>query len=231
MGDELAYRLAMKVRSFRAKAWRVEGPRRRPALAPITMIVAAISLSAQAQPVVATGTDAASSEAADYLIGYGDTLQIFVWKNPDLSTEVPVRPDGRITTPLVEDIQAAGRRPTELAAQLKQALSAYIQDPVVTVSVKGFSAPGNSAAVLVIGAAVTPKSVPYRAGLTALDVLIDVGGLTEVANGNGAKLLRREKDGMKSYPLRLKDLVRSGKLKANVKMMPGDIIRIPESVF
>jgi polysaccharide export outer membrane protein len=206
-------------------------PGRRRGLGPLAVVLAAIALGANAQPLVRNAPEAPSSDAADYLIGYGDTLQIFVWKNPELSTEVPVRPDGRITTPLVEDIQAQGRRPTELAADLKRALSAYIQDPVVTVLVKGFSAPGNSAAVLVIGAAVTPKSVPYRAGLTALDVLIDVGGLTPVANGNGAKLLRREKDGMKSYPLRLKDLVRSGNLKANVEMKPGDIIRIPESMF
>jgi polysaccharide export outer membrane protein len=171
------------------------------------------------------------SAAADYLIGPGDLLQIFVWKNPDLSVEAPVRPDGRITTPLVPDIQAQGRRPTELAANLQQALSNYIQEPVVTVVVKNFAAPGNSAAVRVIGAAVTPKTVPYRAGLTALDVLIDVGGLTVFANGNGAKLLRRENGAYRSYPLRLKDLVRSGDLKANVNLMPGDIIRIPERMF
>jgi polysaccharide export outer membrane protein len=204
---------------------------RRRALAPLAFVAAAISLSANAQSFVPTSPQAPGSEAADYLIGYGDTLQVFVWKNPELSADVPVRPDGKITTPLVEDMQAQGRRPTELAAHIKQALSAYIQDPVVTVLVKGFSPPGNSAAVLVIGAAVTPKSVPYRAGLTALDVLIDVGGLTELANGNGAKLLRRENDGYRVYPLRLKDLVRSGKLSENVKMMPGDIIRIPEGWF
>jgi len=174
---------------------------------------------------------AAVSEAADYLIGPGDILQIFVWKNPDLSVEAPVRPDGRITTPLVQDIQAQGRRPTELAENLQRSLSNYIQEPVVTVVVKAFAAPGNSAAVRVIGAAVTPKTVPYRAGLTALDVLIDVGGLTMFANGNGAKLLRRENGAYQSYPLRLKDLVRSGDLKANVNLMPGDIIRIPERMF
>lgn len=188
-------------------------------------------LAASAQPVTDLGRPAAVSDAADYLIGPGDLLQVFVWKNPDLSVEAPVRPDGRITTPLVPDIQAQGRRPTELAANLQRALSNYIQEPVVTVVVKTFAAPGNSAAVRVIGAAVTPKTVPYRAGLTALDVLIDVGGLTVFANGNGAKLLRPENGAYRSYPLRLKDLVRSGDLKANMNLMPGDIIRIPERMF
>jgi polysaccharide export outer membrane protein len=196
-----------------------------------SVLCAVIPLAANAQPATDLGRQAAVSEAADYLIGPGDILQIFVWKNPDLSVEAPVRPDGRITTPLVQDIQAQGRRPTELAENLQTSLSNYIQEPVVTVVVKGFAAPGNSAAVRVIGAAVTPKTVPYRAGLTALDVLIDVGGLTMFANGNGAKLLRRENGAYQSYPLRLKDLVRSGDLKANVNLMPGDIIRIPERMF
>lgn len=172
-----------------------------------------------------------ASTAAGYLIGPGDILQIFVWKNPDLSVEAPVRPDGRITTPLVPDIQAQGLGPTELAANLRMALAQYIQEPVVTVVVKGFAAPANSASVRVIGAAVTPKTVPYRAGLTALDVLIDVGGLTAFANGNGAKLIRQESGAYRAYPLRLKDLVRSGDLRANIDLMPGDIIRIPERVF
>jgi polysaccharide export outer membrane protein len=200
-------------------------------LSVVSLLCAVIPLAASAQPAADIGRQAAVSEAADYLIGPGDILQIFVWKNPDLSVEAPVRPDGRITTPLVQDIQAQGRRPTELAANLQQSLSNYIQEPVVTVVVKGFAAPGNSAAVRVIGAAVTPKTIPYRAGLTALDVLIDVGGLTMFANGNGAKLMRRENGAYQSYPLRLKDLVRSGDLKANVNLMPGDIIRIPERMF
>lgn len=167
----------------------------------------------------------------DYLIGPGDLLQIFIWKNPDLSGEVPVRPDGRITTPLVPDVQAEGRRPTELAEALRTALAEYIQNPVVTVVVKSFAASDNVAAVRVIGSVETPKSVPYRAGLTALDALIDAGGLTDTANGNGAKLMRAEKGGYKTYPLRLKNLVRSGDAAANVKLMPGDIIQVPEKWF
>ena len=182
------------------------------------------SASDQAQP-------AADKEAATYIIGPGDTLHIFVWKNPDLSTEVPVRPDGKITAPLVRDIQAQGKTPTQLADDLRAALATYIQDPVVTVVVKTFAAPDNSAAIRVIGAAVTPKTVPYREGLTALDVIIDVGGLSTYANGNGAELIRKENGVYKSYPLHLNDLMRSGDLSANMEMKPGDIIRIPERWF
>lgn len=204
----------------------------------IVMSAAAAGLAAISGPAAAAGpatapalARATAPDAAEYLIGAGDILQVFVWKNPELSGEAPVRPDGRVTTPLVQDIQAQGKTPTELAQNLRQALSAYIQDPVVTVVVKGFASPANTAAVRVIGAAVTPKTVPYRSGLTALDVLIDVGGLSAFANGNGATLLRHEANGYRAYPLRLKDLVNAGDLRANVNLMPGDIIRIPERLF
>lgn len=201
--------------------------RRRPIpLALVAGFCALIALSPHAQ----TAPPSAPTDP-EYLIGPGDNLQIFVWKNPDLSTEVPVRPDGKITTPLVQDMQAQGKTPTALADNLRQTLSKYVQDPVVTVVVKAFATPGNSATVRVIGAAVTPKTVPYRAGLTALDVLIDVGGLTTFANGNGAELLRQENGTYRSYPLRLKDLMKGGNLKANVNLLPGDIIRIPEGLF
>ena len=197
--------------------------------------VAALALFGLADPVLGASASAArpstGGEGAEYLIGPGDTLQVFVWRNPELSVEAPVRPDGRIAIPLVQDVQAQGKTPTELARNLGQALSAYVQGPMVTVIVKSFASAGNATAVSVIGAAVTPKTVPYRSGLTALDVLIEVGGLSTFARGNGATLLRREADGYHSYPLRLKDLVRSGDLRANVELMPGDIIRIPERLF
>jgi polysaccharide export outer membrane protein len=230
MDDGLSYVTATGVRPACREAGKL-GRKRHPRTHWLpAMVLAATWFGADAGSA-ATAPEPPKSEASDYLIGPGDTLQVFVWKNPDLSTEVPVRPDGRITTPLVPDIQAQGRRPTELAADLRKALSEYVQEPVVTVVVKSFAAPGNSAAIRVIGAAVTPKSVPYREGLTVLDALIDVGGLTSFAKGNGAKLMRIEKDGYKSYPLRLKDLVRSGDPRANVKLMPGDIINIPEGLF
>lgn len=173
----------------------------------------------------------ASAKSADYLIAPGDTLQVFVWKNPDLSADLPVRPDGRITTPLVQDLMAQGKTPTQLADELRERLSKYIQDPVVTVVVKGFAAPTNSAAIRVIGAAATPKTVPYRSGITALDVLIEVGGLNAYANGNAAKLLRMDHGVYQTMPLHLKDLLTAGNMQANVPLMPGDIIRIPERWF
>jgi polysaccharide export outer membrane protein len=197
--------------------------------------VAALALFGLAGPVLGASGSAPrpspGGESSEYLIGPGDTLQVFVWRNPDLSVEAPVRPDGRITIPLVPDAQAQGKTPTQLAQNLSQVLSAYVQDPMVTVIVKSFASAGNETGVSVIGAAVTPKTVPYRAGLTALDVLIEVGGLNAFARGNGATLLRREADGYHAYPLKLKDLVRSGDLRANVELKPGDVIRIPERLF
>lgn len=191
-------------------------------------------LAAQAQavePAAPAAAAAASVDTTNYQIGPGDALQIFVWRNPDLSTEVPVRPDGKITTPLVQDIQAQGKTPTELAANLREALGKYIQDPVVTVLVKSFASPSNASAIRVIGASVAPKAVPYRSGMTALDVLIEVGGLTTYASGNRAQLIRTTNGQTVAYPLRLADLLKGGNLKANLQLMPGDIIRIPQRGF
>lgn len=203
--------------------------RRLLALASLAWIVVAPTVLAQPQTSAATSPP--QQRAPDYLIGPGDTLQIFVWRNPDLSVEAPVRPDGRITAPLVQDIQAQGLRPADLADNLREELAKYVQDPTVSVLVKTVAATNNSASIRVIGAAVTPKAVPYRAGLTALDVLIEVGGLNPFANGNGARLLRQQNGAYQSHPLRLKDLVTRGDLRANVDLMPGDIIRIPERMF
>lgn len=198
----------------------------------LASLLLAAPFDVQAQETASPPAPSATRpDPSAYLIGAGDNLQIFVWKNQDLSTDVPVRPDGKITTPLVQDMQAQGKTPTQLAADLRQQLATYIQDPVVTVVVKSFAAPANAAAIRVIGAAATPKTVPYRTGLTALDVLIEVGGLNSFANGNAAQLLRRENGAYRSYPLHLKDLVNQGDLKANVDLMPGDIIRIPERWF
>jgi polysaccharide export outer membrane protein len=169
--------------------------------------------------------------AANYQIGAGDELQIFVWKNPDLSVSVPVRPDGKISVPLVADMQAQGKTPTQLANDLHAALAKYIQEPVVSVMVRTISAPGSSASIRVIGAAATPKSVPYRAGLTVLDVIIDVGGLTTFAAGNDAQLIRNQNGVSHSIPLHLKDLIKGGDMKANMQLMPGDVISIPERGF
>jgi polysaccharide export outer membrane protein len=173
---------------------------------------------------------AATPPAERYIIGPGDTLEIFVRDNPKLSTTVPVRPDGRISIPLVQSLKAAGRTPEQLAADLEKALGRYIRDPLVTVIVKRFVG-AYSQQVRVVGQATTPKAVPYRSGMTLLDVMIDVGGLTKFASGNKAKIVRHLPDGSeRSVPVRLGDLM-NGAVKDNVAMHPGDILIIPQSMF
>lgn len=165
-----------------------------------------------------------------YIIGPGDSLEIFVRDNPNLTTTVPVRPDGRISIPLVQSMMAAGKTPDELATDLEKDLSRYIRYPLVTVIVKSFVG-AYSQQVRVVGQAATPKAVPYRSGMTVLDVMIDVGGLTKFAAGNDAKIIRRLPDGREiTIPVRLGDLM-NGAIKYNVRMHPGDILIIPEALF
>ncbi len=165
-----------------------------------------------------------------YRIGPGDQLNVFVWDNPELSVSVPVRPDGRINTPLVEDLEAAGKAPTELARALEDELSSYIQNPVVTVMVTGFVGEFDQQ-VRVVGEATEPQALSYRDDMTLLDVMIAVGGLTEFAAGNDAKLIRRVEGELRSQDVRLGDLLRDGEISANVRMQPGDILIIPEAWF
>lgn len=199
-------------------------------IAAMMLLLSPIAAQAQSDNAPAPSS-ATAAVASDYLIGPGDELQIFVWKNPDLSVTLPVRPDGKISTPLVADIQAQGKTPSDLAASLRVALGKYVQDPVVTVLVKQVAAPGSAASIRVIGAAATPKSVPYRAGLTVLDVLIDVGGLNTFAAGNDAQIIRTQNGVSRGIPVHLADLMKRGDLKANIQLMPGDVIRIPERWF
>jgi polysaccharide biosynthesis/export protein len=172
----------------------------------------------------------AQAKTADYryIIGPLDTINIIVWRNPELSTAVPVRPDGRITTPLAEDVQAIGRSPSEPARDVEKSLSKFVRDPAVTVVVTGFQGPYNQQ-VRVIGEAAGPAALPYRTGMTLLDVMIQVGGLTDFADGNAAVLVRAG-DG-RQYNVRLRDLIRRGDIGANVEMLPGDVIIIPQSWF
>jgi polysaccharide export outer membrane protein len=164
-----------------------------------------------------------------YLIGPLDTVNIIVWRNPELSLAVPVRPDGRISTPLVEDIQAAGRSPSDLARDVERALGKYTRDPVVTVIVSGFQGIA-SEQIRIIGEATRPAAIPFRQNMTLLDVMIQVGGLTDFADGNRAVLVRG-KEGGKPFSVRLKDLVKRGDISANIEMLPGDVIIIPQSWF
>lgn len=164
-----------------------------------------------------------------YLIGPLDTVNIIVWRNPELSLAVPVRPDGRISTPLVEDLMALGRNPTDLARDIEKALAKFIRDPVVTVVVTAFQGP-SSEQIRIVGEATRPQAIPYRQNMTLLDVMIQVGGLTDFADGNNAVLVRG-KEGGKQYSVRLKDLVRRGDISANVDVKPGDVLIIPQSWF
>lgn len=180
----------------------------------------------------ATMNPAREGPSEEYVIGPLDQLQVFVWRNPELSAEVQVRPDGRITTPLIADMPAAGKTPAMLADDMKYALGEYIKDPIVSVIVKGFSGNTNQQ-VKVVGATMKPASIPYRANMTVLDAMIAVGGLSEFAAGNRSKLVRtdRRTGRQVEFKLKLSDLLKSGDIRANVKLEPGDVIIIPESMF
>lgn len=173
----------------------------------------------------------ASSASSDYNyhIGPGDTVNIVVWRNPELSMSVPVRPDGKLASPLIEDLPAIGKNPTTLARDIEQALSKFIRDPVVTVIVTQFVGP-YSEQIRVIGEAAKPQVLPYKQKMTLLDVMIAVGGMTDFADGNGASILRPA-DGNQQYGVRIKDLVMRGDISANVEMKPGDVLIIPRSWF
>jgi len=169
-------------------------------------------------------------ETPDYRVGPTDNINIFVWRNPELSTSVPVRPDGKISTPLVEDLQAAGKTPTELARDMEMELSKFVQDPIVTIIVTGFVGPFDQQ-VRVVGEATQPSAIPYRENMTVLDVMIAVGGLTDFAAGNRAVVVRQVADETKSYRVRLDDLIKDGDVTANVQVLPGDVLIIPQSWF
>jgi polysaccharide export outer membrane protein len=178
----------------------------------------------------ATAIPPVNTPGPDYLIGPGDTLQIFVWRNPELTTTVPVRPDGRISVPLVEDMPAVGKTPTTLARDMEQVLKQYVQEPIVNVIVTGFVGPF-AQQVRVVGEAAKPQAIPYRANMSVLDVMIDVGGLTRFAAGNRAIIIRRVDGRDVEQRLRLDDLLKDGDVTANVKMLPGDILIVPQSYF
>ncbi len=174
--------------------------------------------------------EAAATESADYSIGPGDTLQIFVWDHEDLSTGVQVRPDGKISTPLVEDLQAAGNTPTELARKIENVLKEYVRSPVVTVIMQEFVGEG-AQQVKVVGQAVAPSALQYKQGMTVLDVMIAVGGLSEFAAGNKAKVVRKTEDGEVEIRIRLGDLLNDGDIEQNIEMKAGDVLIIPQSFF
>jgi polysaccharide export outer membrane protein len=193
------------------------------------IVAAALLLSACASRISLLPPDEPSAQV-EYQIGAGDVVNINVWRNPEVSLSVPVRPDGKITTPLVEDLQAAGKTSTQLARDIEKALEKYIQQPMVTVIVTSFVGP-YSQQIRVIGQAARPQALPYRQGMSLMDVLIAVGGITDFAAGNKANIIRTVDGSRRAVPVRLHDLLRNGDISANVAVLPGDVLVIPEGWF
>jgi polysaccharide export outer membrane protein len=181
-------------------------------------------------PELPPAPPASSLPSAEYRIGPGDSLNIFVWRNPELTVTVPVRPDGRVSIPLVEDVVAIGKTPTTLAREYEQRLGKYIREPLVTVIVSGFVGPIPDQ-VRIIGEAAQPRSLPYRADMTVLDAMIAVGGLTRYAAGNDSVLIRTVDGVQTTYAVHLRDLVRDGDISSNVALQAGDILIIPQRLF
>ena len=209
----------------------------------VAFVLGACASRESLPPAMGYGSLTASPEAYEYLIGPGDQVQIFVWRNPEVSQAVIVRPDGKITTPLVEDLQASGKTPSELARDLEKALETYIRQPIVTVMVAGGIGPYTEQ-IRVVGQVGGPRTGPgarggsvgsalaiaYRRQMTLLDVMVEVGGLSEFAAGNRTRLVRMVDGELKEYTVRLNDLL-NGDITANVDMLPGDILIIPETWF
>lgn len=189
---------------------------------------------ASSRPELPPAAFVAAREAPgeEYIIGPLDTLNIFVWRNPELGAKVQVRPDGRITTPLISDMPAVGKTPAMLATDMKLALGEYIKDPIVSVIVENFSGTF-SQQIRIVGATEKPASLPYRANMTLLDAMIAVGGLSEYAAGNRARLVRydRATGKQREYDVKINNLLKNGDTRANVRLEPGDVIIIPESMF
>jgi len=189
-----------------------------------------LSCSSSPRPPVTVSDNTAPDRINEYVIGPGDVLRIFVWQNPDLTVTVPVRPDGRISVPLLQDVEAAQKTPPQLAEDIKKGLSAFIKEPEVTVIVTEFVGP-YSEQVRVVGEAVKPQAIPYRARMSVLDVMIAAGGLTQFAAGNRAVIVRRVDNHTEQLPVNLDSLLKDGDISANVQMRPGDILVIPQSWF
>jgi polysaccharide export outer membrane protein len=193
-------------------------------------VVGAMLAACASPPETVTAPVPAKSEQSEYRIGPGDTLQVFVWNQPELTVTVPVRPDGMISTPLISGVPAEGKTAPELAKDLEKALSEFVRNPTVSVMVTTFVG-AYADQIRVVGQAAKPQSLPYRANMTLLDVMIATGGLAEFAAGNRAVLVRQAGDQQSRIPVRLRDLLDKGDISANMAMRPGDVLIIPESRF
>jgi polysaccharide export outer membrane protein len=165
----------------------------------------------------------------DYIIGPGDTLQVFVWRNPELSVTVPVRPDGKISTPLVENMVAVGKTSPQLARDIEGVLAEYVRSPKVNIIIT--IAASNFSLVKVVGQVAHPQALPYREGMTVLDAVLAVGGLGQFASGNRARIVRVVNGQQTTIHVKLADLVNSGDVRANVSLKPGDVVVVPQSLF
>lgn len=199
-------------------------------LAVFCVSIALVQLAGCGTTYPPAARETVGAESREYLIGPGDNLNILVWRNPELSMVIPVRPDGKITTPLVEDLQASGKTPTALAREIETRIAKFIQSPVVTVVVTGFVGP-YSQQIRVIGEAAKPQALPYRENMTLLDVMIAVGGITDFAAGNKASILRTVGGKREQFGVRLHALLKNGDVAANVPMHAGDVLIIPQSFF
>ena len=199
----------------------------------IVLVCWMVTATAVAQVAPAPAADAPASSAlspdeeASYVIGPGDQLQVFVWRNPELSTTVPVRPDGKISTPLVNDVVAVGKSPAQLSKDIEQVLGEYIRSPQVSVIV--LQARSAYSEVRVVGEVQRPQAVPYRSGMTVLDVVLAVGGLNPYAAGNRAKLIRKDNGANTEIRVKLEDLLNDGDMNQNVPVKPGDVLVVPQS--
>jgi polysaccharide export outer membrane protein len=198
------------------------------AIAAALLVLTLLPRTAAAAQLTSTAPPPQSTQ--NYVIGPGDTLQVFVWRNADLTVSVPVRPDGKISIPLVEDIECAGKTPTQLAREIEGRLMKYVTDPIVTVIVSGFVGPYTQQ-IRIVGEASRPQALPYRANMSLLDAMIAVGGLTQFAAGNRAMLVRGTGPQQTSTRIRIEALLKDGDISANTDLQPGDIIIIPQSFF
>jgi polysaccharide export outer membrane protein len=201
--------------------------------AAVLLVVTLLAAGCASEPrdeVGSSNSATATVEPSEYRIGPGDTLQVFVWNQPELTVTVPVRPDGMISTPLISGVPAEGKTATQLARDLEIALSEFVRNPTVSVMVTGFVG-AYADQIRVVGQAAKPQSLPYRANMSLLDVMIAVGGLAEFAAGNRAVLVRTVDGKQTRTTVRLRDLLDKGDISANVNMRPGDVLIIPESRF
>jgi polysaccharide export outer membrane protein len=212
--------------------WNAEQERKvyRTCFSAITAVIALSVAACGGAPPLPPAPPASSLPSAEYRIGPGDSLNIFVWRNPELTLTVPVRPDGRLSIPLVEDVVAIGKTPTALAREFEQRLAKYIKEPLVTVIAEGFFGPIPDQ-IRVIGEAAQPRALPYRADMTVLDAMIAVGGLTRYAAGNDSVIIRTAQGEQNTYSVHLSSLIRDGEIESNVALRPGDILIIPQRLF